>query len=69
MLYTVMPMEQVLNGYDKEPKFMEMEWQGRTLLVEQLDLTTVRIERLLQGRGLQDFLLPCFAPGTVLSLR
>ncbi|MBN3526252.1 YlzJ-like family protein [Paenibacillus apiarius] len=69
MLYTVMPMEQVLNGYDKEPKFMEMEWQGRTLLVEQIDLTTVRIERLLQGRELHDFLLPCFAPGTVLSLR
>ncbi|EJW15541.1 YlzJ-like family protein [Paenibacillus alvei] len=68
MLHTIIPMEQVLQGFDKEPAFFEMQWQGRTLLVQQVDNTTVKVERLLKNTGMQDFLDPSFAPGTILSL-
>ncbi|EPY04028.1 hypothetical protein AZ66_15330 [Paenibacillus sp. E194] len=69
MLHTIIPMEQVLQGIDKEPSFFEMQWQGRTLLVQQVDNTTVRIERLLKDTSMHDFLDPGFSPGTIIPLR
>lgn len=69
MLYTIIPVDQVLQGIEKQPEFFEMQWQGRTFLVQQVDHTAVRIERLLKSEGVQDFLNPNFSPGTLLSIR
>ncbi|UHA73879.1 YlzJ-like family protein [Paenibacillus sp. 481] len=66
-LYTILPLEQVLNGFDKQPEFTEMKWQGRTLLVQHVDQQTVRIERLVQCSHLDDFLDPNWMPGALLQ--
>lgn len=68
MLYTIVPVEQIWQGCMKEPSFFEINWQGRTLLVEQLDQTTVRIERLLKEIHIDDFLNTSFTPGQLLRI-
>ncbi|MFD3268773.1 YlzJ-like family protein [Paenibacillus dendritiformis] len=68
MLHSIIPMEEIWRGYEKEPRFFEMKRNGRTLLVEAVDGRTVRIERLLQEQDIQDFLQPEYMPGTMISL-
>ncbi|GAC43191.1 YlzJ-like family protein [Paenibacillus popilliae] len=68
MLHSIIPMEEIWRDYEKEPRFFEMKWNGRTLLVAAVDGRTVRIERLLQEQDIQDFLQPEYMPGTMISL-
>ncbi|WCR29020.1 YlzJ-like family protein [Paenibacillus thiaminolyticus] len=68
MLHSIIPMEEIWRGYEKEPRFFEMNRNGRTLLVQAVDGRTVRIERLLKEQNIQDFLQPEYMPGTMISL-
>ncbi|MDG0871095.1 hypothetical protein FLT15_31120 [Paenibacillus thiaminolyticus] len=68
MLHSIIPMEEIWRGYEKEPRFFEMNRNGRTLLVQAVDGRTVRIERLLKEQDIQDFLQPEYMPGTMISL-
>ncbi|MCR8845511.1 YlzJ-like family protein [Paenibacillus sp. SC116] len=72
-LYTVIPEEEIFKNASQErteqvSEFLEMAWEGRLLLVERLNDEYIRVERILQPCGIQDFLEPAFQPGTVLQL-
>lgn len=68
-LYTTMPLEAVLQGYNTDyTRLTEMQWQGRTLLVERISMSEVRIERLLQTVCLNDYLDERYQPGKVMSI-
>ncbi|WP_036605350.1 YlzJ-like family protein [Paenibacillus assamensis] len=70
-LYTVIPEEEIFKNESQEQAqqiFHEMVWEGRLLLVQRLNDDYVRVERILQPCGIQDFLHPAFQPGTVLQI-
>ncbi|TVX93925.1 YlzJ-like family protein [Paenibacillus agilis] len=72
-LYTVIPEEEIFKSASQEQteqayEFHEMAWEGRLLLVERLNDDYIRVERILQPCGIQDFLNPFLQPGTVLQL-
>ncbi|MCG7407433.1 YlzJ-like family protein [Paenibacillus sp. ACRRX] len=66
-MYTIMPLEVVTQGMDShKPVFEEMSWQGRMLLVERISMHEVRIERLLQGTTISDYLEAALQPGHII---
>ncbi|SMG16974.1 YlzJ-like family protein [Paenibacillus aquistagni] len=69
MLYSILPMEVVLEGNDTfSPMHMEMKRNGRTLLVEQVSPQEMRIERLVLGMSIDDYLDPAYQPGTLIPV-
>ncbi|MCY0900932.1 MAG: YlzJ-like family protein [Firmicutes bacterium] len=71
MIYwSIYPLEVVLDGYDdprRQPQLVEMQVQGRTMVVEHVGPAQVRIHRLVSPRP-SDYLNPRLAPGELLSL-
>ena len=68
-LYTTMPLEQVLQGFHTDyTNLREMQWAGRTLLVEPISVSQVRIERLVQSIHLNDYLDEKYCPGQILTI-
>lgn len=68
-LYTTMPLEAVLQGYNTDyTRLTEMQWQGRTLLVERISASEVRMERLLQAVCMDDYLDQRYQPGHIFSI-
>lgn len=68
-LYTTVPLEAVLQGIDTDyTRLTELQWQGRTLLVERISTSEVRVERLLHTVTLNDYLDERYQPGTILSI-
>ncbi|WP_028545213.1 YlzJ-like family protein [Paenibacillus taiwanensis] len=68
-MYTIMPLEVVTQGMDShKPVFEEMNWQGRMLLVERISMHEVKIERLLQGVTVNDYLAAALQPGNIIRL-
>ncbi|MGZ9584576.1 YlzJ-like family protein [Paenibacillus marinisediminis] len=68
-LYTTMPLEAVLQGYNTEyTNLVEMQWQGRTLLVERISVSEVRIERLVQAVCMNDYLDEAYQPGKIMPI-
>ncbi|MGI5839607.1 MAG: YlzJ-like family protein [bacterium] len=67
MLYTIVPMETVMQGIETfSPTYSEIEQEGRRLLVEPLGLTEARVIRLLSPDA-QDYLLPQWQPGSIVK--
>jgi len=67
MLYTIVPLETVLQGIETyAPGYSEIEQDGRRLLVEPLGLTEARIVRLISPDA-QDYLLPQWQPGNIIK--
>lgn len=63
VLYTIVPLHEVLAGWDEpRPEPVSLEIQGRTLLVEPDSPYGGRILRLISGDP-NDFLDPAFQPG------
>ena len=63
ILYTIVPLHQVLEGWDEpRPEPVPFEIEGRTLLVEPDSPYGGRIVRLISGNP-NDFLDPAFQPG------
>ncbi|MDR3592221.1 MAG: YlzJ-like family protein [Negativicutes bacterium] len=68
LLWTVMPIELVLDGADKLTAYQEIDYAGLRVLVENLGGEQCRIVRLVSTEP-QDFLRPEVQPGTVLTYR
>jgi len=67
IIYTPMPIEMILEGIEKEgPQYQEVEVKGAKLLVEQLNMETCRVVRLISTNP-ADFLKNEFQPGTELK--
>ncbi|WP_195573273.1 YlzJ-like family protein [Paenibacillus sp. 1001270B_150601_E10] len=67
MLYSVLPIEIVMEGNDSfAPNHIEMKRNGRTLLVEQLSPYEMRVERLVLGMSIDDYLDPAYQPGAII---
>ncbi|MGE5586947.1 MAG: YlzJ-like family protein [Clostridia bacterium] len=67
ILYTVLPLEVVLEGIDKERTFMDVEIRGVTMTVEQLSPNEAAIVRIISTDP-QHFLDPALQPGTRIRL-
>lgn len=66
LLYTPLPLELVLEGYDHYRCYKEIEFAGVKLQVEQLDSGRGKITRILSTNP-KDFLNPLFQPGNIVS--
>lgn len=71
MIYwSILPLEMVLEGYDDprvQSKFIEMQIQGVTMVVESISPGQVKIHRLISPCP-ADFLKPEWAPGQIVNL-
>ncbi len=67
ILYTPLPIEQVLEGIDKDGRqYQEIDIGGVKLLVEQQSLESARVVRLISSNPM-DYLNSKFQPGTELK--
>jgi hypothetical protein len=67
MLYTIMPLELVLQGQETmEHKYSEIEENGRKLIVEPISLTEAKLVRLISPDP-QDYLQPQWQPGRMIQ--
>lgn len=67
ILYTVVPLELVLEGMDKERAFTDVEVSGITMTVEQVSANEAVIVRLISTDP-QHFLDPALQPGSRIRL-
>ncbi|HMM21628.1 MAG TPA: YlzJ-like family protein [Selenomonadales bacterium] len=68
ILWTVMPLDLVLDGAEKMPACEEIDYGGLKIMVEKTSPVECRIVRLLSTNP-QDFLRPDIQPGQVLAYR
>jgi hypothetical protein len=68
LLWTVMPIELVLDGAEKLTAYEEIDYAGLRVLVEKLGPAECRIVRLVSTEP-QDFLRPEVQPGNILTYR
>ena len=66
LLWTILPAESVLEGFDHTPEYEELDFDGILLMVERLSHRHCRIVRLLTTAP-EDYLRPGLQPGTILS--
>jgi hypothetical protein len=66
LLYTLMPLETVLEGIDKKYEYKEIDVDGVTLVVESVGINQGKIVRLLSSDP-QDYLNPSFSPGKIIT--
>lgn len=68
ILYTLMPLNAVLDGIDKEYKLDEIDISGIKLLVEPVDSKHGKVARLISSNP-QDYLNPKYFPGNIINYR
>lgn len=69
ILYTPLPVEDVLQGYEKEaPELMELNLGGTKVLIEPTGLTAGVVHRIISTDP-QDYLRPELQPGKVISFQ
>lgn len=70
ILWTVFPVELVLNGFEAQPTsiYEEIEYSGTKLQVERISSVQCRIVRILSTNP-EDYLCPDFQPGKTLAYR
>lgn len=66
MLYTIIPEDVVLENMDKITACKDIAYKGRRLLVQPCDHNRYQIVQLISSDP-NDFLLPEFAPGSIIS--
>lgn len=67
ILYTPLPVEDVLAGFEKEaPELIELSMYGTKLLLEQTGLTEGKIHRIISTEP-QDYLRPELQPGNIIT--
>lgn len=68
ILWSPLPAEVVLDGFDAPPRpAMELRHHGRLLLVEPVTANQVRLVRLISSDA-TDYLHPALQPGRILDL-
>lgn len=68
VLWTVLPLDLVLDGLDKPPAYEEIDYDGTMLMVERLSPHACRVVRLL-ATDPAAYLRPEFQPGSLVSYR
>ena len=69
IIYTPLPIETVLNETDhKVPEYVELEYQGKMVIVEPIDNYQAKIVRLLSSNP-NDYLHPNYMPGKIIFFR
>lgn len=68
LLWTVLPMELVLDGWEKSPVYEEVELAGATVVVERVSPLESRVVRLLSTAP-ADYLRPELQPGAMVSYK
>ncbi len=69
ILYTPLPAELVLEGYESfRPEYIELDYRNGKLIVELISATEGRLVRLISPCP-DDYLDPALQPGTILPLR
>ena len=67
VIYTPLPLELVLDNYDQQRQFHEIEVSGMKMLVEAVSMSTWRLVRIFSTDP-QDFLKPEYQPGVIISV-
>ena len=67
ILYTVLPIETVLEGLDRQRSFIDIQLEGVTLTVEPVSLEEAVIVRLISTDP-RHYLHPQFSPGRKIRL-
>ncbi len=69
IIYTPLPLEWVLSGYDSfKPQYLELDYRGGKLIVEMLSPDQGRIVRLISPRP-ADYLAAENQPGTLVAFK
>lgn len=68
ILYTLMPVDAVLEGNDREYEIDEITIDGVKLLVEPVNSRFGKISRLISTNP-QDYLKPQFSPGSIFEYK
>lgn len=68
LLYTLMPLDIVLDGADDDYELDEITIDNIKLLVEPIDLKHGKITRLISSNP-QDYLNPKYSPGNIFNYR
>lgn len=68
ILYTPLPLEQVLEGMDKKYNYKEIDVEGVKLLIEPIDIDQGKIVRVISSNP-QDFLKPNLSPGSIIKFK
>jgi hypothetical protein len=68
VLWTVLPLDLILEGLEKPPVYEEMDYEGTLLMVERLSPEACRVVRLL-ATDPSAYLRPEFQPGAVIGFR
>jgi len=69
IMYTAMPLELILSGYDDfNPTYEEIEYNGVSMLIEPISPYQGKIVRLLSCNP-QDYLHPSYTPGNTIHFR
>lgn len=69
ILYTLLPLEKVLEGAEKhQPSYLQIPFSRGFLEVELISSSTAKIVRLI-SHNLDDYLKPCFQPGKEIRLK
>lgn len=68
ILYTLMPVDAVLEGTDREYEIDEITIDGVKLLVEPVNSRFGKISRLISTNP-QDYLKPQFSPGSIFEYK
>lgn len=68
LLYTILPIEEVMEGWDEfEPQYVELQQGSITMLVEPLGFGQGRIVRIISSDA-SNYLKPRLQPGCLISL-
>lgn len=67
MLHTVMPLELVLEGFEKPRRFIDVNYGGMKITLEPLSFSQARVVRVLSTDP-QAYMNPLIAPGSIVPL-
>lgn len=68
ILYTALPLELILEGYEEfSPKYEEMKKGGQLLLIEPISFNRGKIVRLISSNP-QDYMNPSLQPGEIINI-
>jgi hypothetical protein len=67
-LWSILPTELVLNNIDEPPVYEEIQYNNIKMLVEKINPTQCKINRLLSTDP-QDYLHPQMQPGSILTYK
>jgi len=69
IIYTPLPIESVLNNPEEhQPQYMEINYQGKKVIVESVDAYQAKIVQLISSNP-NDYLDSSYTPGKIIHFR